>query len=161
MTTLLAIDPGIIIQLRIPGVPVAQPRVKATSRGKHASVYSPTTVKTSTGTKEHPIVLWKAMLRITASREYHGQQLTKAVRVDCCFVFPRPASLMRKKDPLCRIPHTVKPDRDNLDKGVLDALSGILWKDDKLACCGFIEKWYAAAGESPHVMVTVRECAVG
>jgi Holliday junction resolvase RusA-like endonuclease len=38
-----------------------------------------------------------------------------------------------------RLPHTSKPDRDNLDKAVMDALKGIAWIDD--------------GDEQPHVLL--------
>jgi Holliday junction resolvase RusA-like endonuclease len=45
-----------------------------------------------------------------------------------------------------------KPDRDNLDKAILDACTEAgLWHDDDQVCDGPVRKWYAAAGCEPYV----------
>ena len=44
--------------------------------------------------------------------------------------------------------HTDKPDRDNADKAVLDALTNLgLWGDDKQVCDGRIRKFYVRPGD--------------
>jgi Holliday junction resolvase RusA-like endonuclease len=47
------------------------------------------------------------------------------------FVLPAPLSLPQRKRELqnCR-PHTKKPDADNLEKFLNDALTGVVWDDD-------------------------------
>ena len=146
-----------MIRLIVKAVPVAQPRAKATSRGAHAAMYSPTTVKTKAGRKAHPIVAFKNAVRAAARGQgFQGENLIdSALRVDCCFVFPRPQRLLRKNDPKGRIPHTIKPDRDNLDKAVLDSLTGLVWVDDCQASTGLVEKYYAAADEVSHVAIVI------
>ena len=54
-----------------------------------------------------------------------------------------------------RLPHHVKPDRDNLDKVVLDALTGLLWRDDCQVSDGRLTKMYATGNEEPHVEINV------
>lgn len=54
-----------------------------------------------------------------------------------------------------RIPHGKKPDRDNCDKSVMDALTGLLWVDDAQVCDGRLTKWIAAGDEQPHVMIEI------
>ena len=49
-----------------------------------------------------------------------------------------------------RIPHTKKPDLDNLVKGLLDALP---W-DDKLIHSIRAYKVYAATGENPSICIS-------
>lgn len=151
-----------VIRLIVNVVPVAQPRVKATSRGAHASMYSPTTVKTKAGRKAHPIVAFKNAVRAAARGQgFQGENLIdSALRVDCCFVFPRPQRLLKKSSPKCRLPHTIKPDRDNLDKAVLDCLTGLVWVDDCQAAFGSIEKYYVAVGETPHVAIVITKMEV-
>jgi Holliday junction resolvase RusA-like endonuclease len=137
----------------VPGTPVAQPRVKATIRGAHAGVYSPT--KTSTG-KSNGVAEFKAAIRLMAG-QFNGALLTGPLRVDIEFVFPRQQNRIWKTKPMPRYRHTQKPDRDNLDKLVLDSLSGVLWVDDNQVCDGRTEKWYAAGDEKPHVFITVQK----
>lgn len=149
-----------VITIKVPVVPVAQPRAKATSRGGHAAVYSPTTIKNSDGTsKPHPIVAFKATVRHALALHFTGSPLTGPLSISEEFVFPRPEKLLKKKSPQGRIPHTTKPDRDNLDKGVLDAMKGLLFMDDKQIFEGTISKWYAAIGEQAHVKIVITELA--
>lgn len=152
-----------MIELRIPAVPVAQPRVRAAFRkGKGAakgqvSMYTPTKIKNADGTKkDHPIVAFKSTVRMAFERKYSGAPYGLPLRVDCCFVMPRPQKLLRKTDPEGRIPHAQKPDRDNLDKAILDALKGLSWVDDSQISSGLIEKWWAAKNEGPHAIVVIR-----
>jgi Holliday junction resolvase RusA-like endonuclease len=51
--------------------------------------------------------------------------------------------------------HVKKPDRDNLDKAVLDALTGIFWHDDCQVCSGSIEKRIAGGGDESGVEIFV------
>lgn len=146
-----------MLELRVPAVPVAQPRVKAAARFGKATMYTPTKIKNADGTKkDHPIVAFKATVRLAFEKKFSGSPFVAPLRVDCCFVMPRPQKLMRKIDPDGRIPFWQKPDRDNLDKAVLDALKGLAWIDDCQACAGYIEKWWAAKDEAPHVVLCIR-----
>ncbi len=146
------------IQLFIPTIPAGQPRVKATNRGGHAAVYQPTTVKKSDGTrKAHPASDMKAAIRSELSRKYSGAPMEGPMRVDIVAVFPRPKSMLWKTKPMPRVPHTAKPDRDNLDKGILDSLSKFAFNDDAQVCQGSIEKWIAAGDEQPHLEIRISQ----
>ena len=139
------------IELTIPAVPVAQPRqrhrVVKTKAGKVFSTnYTP---------KSDPVNTFKATVRMMAQAKYKGPPLTGPVRVDCVFVFPRPASKVWKTRDMPRYPHTVKPDRDNCDKAVLDALKGTVLVDDAIVCDGRLTKWRAAGAEQPHVEIVI------
>lgn len=139
----------------VPAVPVAQPRTRVTSIHGHARAYEPRTVKTATGIQPHPIAEFKSTVKHAARAAYDGPPLDMPLRVDVVFVFPRPADMRWKKKPMPRVLHVKKPDRDNLDKSVLDALKGIIWIDDCQACDGRIQKFIAAGDEQPHVEVTI------
>ena len=148
-----------VIEFIVPAVPVAQPRARATSRGGHASVYSQTTIKNQrTGeSRPHPIVAFKATVRMMESAAYTGPPMLGPLRVDVLAVFPRHGTKIWKKKPMPRYRHIEKPDRDNLDKAVLDSLKGIMWRDDCQICDGRIQKWRASGDEQPHVKVTITE----
>lgn len=137
-----------MIELTIPAIPVAQPRTRATPIHGHARTYTP---------KDHPVQAFKASVRLSAKQHHQGAPLDGPLQVDCMFVFPRPKSMVWKRKPMPRVRHSKKPDRDNLDKAVLDALNGLLWRDDCQVCAGTLEKWIAAGDEQPHVKVTIRE----
>jgi len=71
------------------------------------------------------------------------------LRVDLHFYFRRPlshygtgrnAGVLKHTAPTRQ---TTKVDRDNLDKLILDALTGIFWKNDSRVCEGWIQKRYS------------------
>ena len=77
--------------------------------------------------------------------------------VDFTFYFPRPKNHFRSNGelkPSAPMWHTAKPDRDNADKSVLDALTNLgIWGDDKQVCDGRIRKLYA--GGMPFAQATI------
>ncbi len=146
------------INLSIPAVPVAQPRPRAVNFGNSARIHEVTHIKGSDGTRRpHPIAAFKATVRLTAQQQYSGAPLSGPLRVDIVFVFPRHSNKIWKSKPMPRYRHVSNPDRDNLDKSVLDALKGTVWVDDAQVCDGRIEKWHAAGDEQPHVDVYITE----
>lgn len=134
-----------VIIFSVLGLPKGQPRPRAFARNGHAAIYNP-------GTAES----WKSDIALAAKPFLPDRPLRGPVRVDCVFIFPRPKGLMRRKDPEGEILHTAKPDRDNCEKALLDALKtiGMFW-DDSQVCCGEISKVYAAKGALPGARIRV------
>ena len=100
------------------------------------------------------------LLFAVEARQYAPEKLIdQAIRVDTTFYMPRPKSHYgtgRNSDKLkdsAPTFHIKKPDRDNFDKLVLDALTGVIWTDDSIVCKGFIEKVYA---RKPRVEVKIK-----
>ncbi len=148
----------ITINIYVPSVPVAKPRDRAVRFGTSARVHPVTHIKTADGTrKRHPITSFMATVRMAAKDNYSGPPLEGPVRVDCLWLLPRPQRLIWKKRKMPRLPHSKKPDRDNLDKSVLDALNGLIWRDDAQVYDGRLTKMYAAGDEQPHVEITVTQ----
>jgi Holliday junction resolvase RusA-like endonuclease len=148
----------ITISVKVPAIPVAQPRAKASTFGGHVKIYTPTSIKNPDGTrKPHPIAAFKATVRMAFQKAYSGAPLAGPLRCDCLFVMPRPKNLIWKTRSMPRLPHISKPDRDNLDKAVMDALKGLAWFDDCQVCDGQIQKFIAGGYEQPHVVITVSE----
>lgn len=146
------------IKLRVPAVPVAQPRPRASNFAGRTRVHEVTSIKKADGSrKAHPIVAFKSTVRMSFQAAYGGAPIEGPLRCDLVFVLPRPKSLMWKTRSMPRVPHTKKPDRDNLDKAVMDSLTGLAWKDDCQVCDGRIQKWIAAGDEQPHVEITIRK----
>lgn len=141
-----------MITFIIPAVPIAQPRQR------HRII--PGTAFTSNYTPaKHPVNVFKASAQMAARLAYSGAPLEGPLIMDVEFVFPRPAHLPKRLGD-ARVPHDVKPDRDNLLKSLQDALNGLLYRDDAQICSGLTTKWRASTTEQPHVRVSIREVPV-
>lgn len=125
----------------VPFAPVPQPRARHGQR------------RTYQAASDHPIHTYKGLVKLYA-QQAGVKPLAGPVSCDLVFVFPRIKDLP-KRGP--RVWKDTTPDRDNLDKAVLDALKRVAWKDDGQLCDGRIMKFYAASGEQPHVEVRIRE----
>lgn len=143
------------IEFRVQGEPKAQPRPRAFARKfgngtVAARMYD-------AGTAEG----WKGLIAQAARPHVPAVPLEGPLRVDVDFFFPRPKRLMRAKDPEGPIPHDGKPDRDNLDKAVLDALTQLgFWRDDAQACDGRIRKFFTSKQGTPHAKVVIEPVEV-
>ena len=134
---------ALLASFRAYGTPKGQPRVR---RSKSGGMYTPENA-----------AAWKSEIQLAANlvRGLHCASLTGPVRVDERFFFPCPKHLT-KKAAAGLIPHTAKPDRDNCDKVVLDALTGIgAYGDDAQVAAGVIEKWYESPGYRPGAEVHI------
>ena len=124
------------IEFEVLGDPKAQPRHRHYSRGKFVKVYDP-----AADAKD----LFASVIQHSAPEE----PLVGPVRVDLECYFPRPKSHYgtgRNADKLkasAPLFHIKKPDRDNLDKFVLDSMSKIFWLDDCQVCAGPVTKQYS------------------
>ena len=133
------------IHFRVDGAPIAQPRVKATVRGKHAAVYDPGTANG-----------WKAKVALESRSQRPAEPLLGEILVSMKLYLPRPKRLCRVKDPDCALHHIAKPDCDNLAKAILDALTDDgWWRDDSQVCCLHVWKFYHAKGGRPGAEITV------
>ena len=140
------------IEITVPSVPVAMPRqrFRTVNTANRSFVQNYTPVK-------HPVQDFKATIRLAFAAAYQGSPLSGPLRCDLVFVMPRPQSMVWKTRKMPRDFHAKKPDRDNLDKAVMDALKGLAWNDDAQICQGSIEKWIAGGDEQPHVSIRIRE----
>lgn len=88
---------------------------------------------------------WKARPCVIEYREYCDRLREHVGTVECSghvswkAVFPLPKSWSKKKkrEHAGEI-HQQKPDRDNIDKGILDAL----FQDDSIVAVGLLEKYW-------------------
>jgi len=125
-------------ELTILGDPKAQGRPRACAFGKHARMYERKQDKAA----KHTLAV---IARLRAPKEL----LRGPLRVDIRLYFARPQAHYgsgRNRGvvkPLAPLWHTSRPDRDNLDKLVLDALTGVFWRDDNQVCAGEITKQYS------------------
>ena len=157
------------IVFTVAGDPVPQPRHKARGvrigRKATARMYCPG-VRHKIGEKPNgedilgPDLLepWRSAVRAAAS-PLIKQTWFGPVVVNISWYFSRPDYLLKPKAPSCAIPHTVKCDRDNLDKAVLDALSEIEptppWGNDAQVYDGRISKFFVARGDAPGARIEI------
>lgn len=97
--------------------PIPQPRPKARRIGPGIQIYTP---------NSGPIKAYKAAIA-EAFMEVVGEgfePLKGPLLLSILFIFERPYARMKEEA------HIIKPDLDNLAKGVMDALNGIAWHDD-------------------------------
>ena len=123
------------MKLTILGNPTALKRHRTFRRGKFTGSYDPSRVG-------------KADLLAVVRDNAPEKPFICPLRVDITFYFARPKSHYRtgkyagELKPGMPLWHTKRPDRDNLDKFILDALDGIFWLDDSIVCDGRLRKLY-------------------
>ncbi len=135
-----------MILLHIPGSPVAQPRAKATTINGHARMYTPSTAN-----------LYKASIALAATQRHPGPPFDGPLRLTISFVLPRPQRLIWKRRDMPREPHASKPDIDNMAKAVMDALMGIVWRDDSQVADLRVRKWIASGYEQPYTQILIEQ----
>lgn len=124
------------IYIEVPGNPIAKKRPKFARVGNGVKVYNPS--ETDEG----------RFLVSVFTQVGEFEPIRGPIRLDLTFIMKRPkghygtgknANKLKKSAPVY---HIVKPDRDNLDKFVMDALNGYLWRDDCQVVQGSITKKY-------------------
>lgn len=146
------------ISFTVRGEPKAQPRPRAFAR-KMGDKFVARVFES--GTAEE----WKSLVAYEARQCAPSTPLSGPVRVDITFVFSRPRHHYIANKPERGLRHnapywhTKRPDRDNLDKAILDALTqlGLYWRDDDQVCCGELQKLF---GETPGAVITITQVAL-
>ena len=122
--------------LFISGLPIAQGSKKAFQKNGRIVL-----VESATGLKP-----WREKVAAEASRLDFPLAETEAISLELMFMMPQP------KKPQRRYP-TTKPDIDKLSRAILDALTGVLYKDDSQVTFLNVQKVYTF-GE-PGVYLTI------
>ena len=127
--------------------PVAQPRPRATVVSGRARIYNPATARA-----------YKDQIANLFVRTDQKFPEGIPLKVTIEYFFERPKSLQRKKDPEDFMWHTKKPDLDNLNKAVLDAISEAgIWHDDRQVVDLRSRKFYTRKMGGPMVKITIEE----
>lgn len=137
----------------VEGEPVAQPRPKFASRGKFGTAYTPGKL----------IKPWRDKVALIAASNVRGQ-IKGAVEVVLKFNFERPKGHFRsgkysdQLKPNAPVMHTQKPDIDNLEKAVLDALvkKGVIEDDSNVVWIQARKQWARPEKDVEGVLVTIR-----
>jgi Holliday junction resolvase RusA-like endonuclease len=118
------------------GTPRAQPRPR---KGRHGNFYNPGTADS-----------WKEAVQI-AFLKGRKPRITGPVYLTIHFFF-------HKAGIHGIVPHTAKPDKDNLEKAVMDALTAIqAWKDDCQVCAGNTEKYWTPGKPGAQIWIETME----
>lgn len=135
-----------IIEFTIPGKPVGQGRPRFSRHRGYVQTYDPAKSRQ-----------YKAMATMCAQRVYSGNPLETPLKITVKAYFGLYKSYTKKRREAClsgqEVP-TKKPDIDNIVKGIMDSLNGVIYHDDKQVIQLVAFKAYA---EKPRVEVTVEE----
>lgn len=156
------------IEFEIIGEPAHEPRSRARAiRGPKGNwigqIYQP---DPAPGTRQALVTYpdwfavqeWRRKIQRVAKEYLPPRPLDCPVRVDVDFLFARPGYLLKPRSFVGEMRMYVKPDRDNLDKPLLDALKEIgFFKDDGRVCEGQVRKFYVAKGAQPGARVRIRQ----
>jgi Holliday junction resolvase RusA-like endonuclease len=102
---------------------------------------------------------WSQLVAAAASHrmsaDHEAQLMLGALAVRLVFALPRPKAIKARP-----VPHIRKPDLDKLTRAILDALTGIVYRDDAQVVDLRISKGYAEPGAVPVVDVMITEVSV-
>lgn len=143
-----------VLTFDVSGQPVPQPRPKVSTWGGRARAYVEA---------RHPIHAYRQAITLRSQMAAKGRRwavLDGPVVLVIEAVFGRPPSHMGRTGKLLASapPYPPRADWDNLGKGVCDAITDgrAVWHDDDQVVDGRVVKRYAAPGEQPRTIVTVR-----
>lgn len=139
-----------MIEFIVPGraVPQPRPRVFTANSGKTRAINS---IKSRE---------YKKLVRLIATSYRNKKRLIlseKPIALTIDVFYSIPKSYTKKKREGIQnliIRHTIKPDADNLAKGIMDALTGIFYKDDSQIVNLIVSKNY---GVEDHVRIEIKE----
>ena len=140
-------DVGVPMICVIPGKPFAQPAPRAAVVQGRARVYQDPRART-----------WKVDAQAhfaRAMQDYeYDKPMTGPVVLSISAYFPCPKSDYRKGRPRKRRWRDKKPDSTNIVKAVEDAMTGIVFVDDRQVVVTHVKKFTAAQDEAPHMVVS-------
>ena len=125
------------ISFFVSGVPVPRQSVRF-ARDGHA--YQP----------RDRAAVWKGLVRVAALKARPPRPWEGPVKVKIFFSLPQPKA-RKGWSPITR------PDLDNLEKPLFDAINGVIYRDDSQIVLKLSGKEYAAPGSDPGVSIEIEE----
>lgn len=126
----------------VPGIPQPQGSVRA---------FMPKGCPRPVLTSDNPkLKAWRKLIAMHARNAWANVMTDEPVVVHLTFTFRRPKSASVRKRPAM----TVRPDLDKLARGVLDAMTGVVWRDDSqvtVLCCS--KAYVDDDGDGVHVRI--------
>lgn len=133
-----------VIQFTVWGDAVGQGRPRFARRGKFTQAYDPPDSRE-----------YKKYVKLLASQNRPHTPIEGPVELKLLIYRPLLKSMSKKKK-AAAVAGTLrpikKPDVDNVAKGVMDAMTGIIWQDDKQVVSLQVSKFYS---DKPRVEVQV------
>ena len=124
-----------MISFVVPGVPVGKGRPRFAKRGNFVSTYTPERTAS-----------YENLVKVLAMQEMSGnQRVSTPVNVLIDIAVRPPVSWSKKKREQALNGETYptgKPDIDNVAKGILDAMNGVVYLDDKQVVSLMVRKFY-------------------
>lgn len=126
------------LQFLVPGTPIAKGRPRFARRGNFVTAFAP-----------ERTVKFENLVKLVAAEtmdESDREKFDGALRVEIEARFPIAKSwprVKREKAACGLLPHTSKPDAENIAKAVLDACNEVVWHDDAQVARLTITKVYA------------------
>jgi len=140
----------------VEGIPKAQPRHQAFAKVISKPGEKPKAV--ARVYQKNTAEWWKSQVILAGKPFRPASPLEGPIQMRIIFWMPRPKRLMRAKDPDGPIPHLAKPDKENLEKPIMDALTNDGWfRDDAQICMGKTVKFYHAKTGSPGAEIYIDE----
>ncbi len=142
-----------MIEIEIPGKPIAKKRPKFARRGKFVQTYNPQE-------SEEGKIRWEAYRQLPDG----WKPLKTPIKIITIFYIERPkshygtgknSSIIRKTAPAMPLS---KPDIDNLQKIIYDCLNNVIWCDDSQICEAIGKKYYS---DIPRTTIRVEEIDYG
>lgn len=142
----------------VPGEPCAKGRPRIAVIAGHARAYTPAKTANYEG------VVATFALAAKAESSWDEEAANGPIRIMVTATFSRPKRLLERSKRTNelrhasegRMPHTSRPDLDNVVKAVVDGLNRCgIWRDDSQVCSIEASKWYAATNEDAHVWVEI------
>ena len=137
-----------LIKFVVPGEPVGKGRPRASQR--RGSIHFRTPEKTVTFQRTVQV-----LARAAGARPKTMIPKGVPIRLDVIPIFHRPGRLYRKADPPGLVPHTGKPDIDNVFKACADALNDLVYKDDAQICSMRSDAFYHEKDGKSRTEITV------
>ena len=139
------------MMFEVPGDPQTQGSMRAIVRGRRAVVIH----------DKSRLVPWRDSIAAVARSKGWGRGalLDGAVKIELAFFVTRPAlhfgkTGLRKFAP--EHPHTNGGDLDKLVRAVGDALTGVVWRDDRrIVSCHAVKQYCDTHGVEPGVMIAI------
>lgn len=135
-----------MISFVIYGEPVAQQRPRSTTIHGYTRHYDPPKSKN-----------YKHYVRMISKKYAPKHPLSTPISLSISIYRPIPKSWSQKKKRKAtnkEILPTTKPDIDNYAKAIKDALSNLMWNDDRQVVALDAKKFY---GETPRVEIIIKE----